>query len=170
MAPAISYARNGFTVSADLVRYMASAVSGQDNFLLNDPTWAIDFAPNGTLVQLGDTMYRERYADTLQRISDEGADAFYTGAIAETTIAALQAANGTMTMEDLANYTVALRTPAQISYRDYTITSCTAPSGGEVVLSIMKTLEGYNNVGKPNNINLTTHHIDEAMRFAYGEV
>ena len=34
--PAIDLARNGFVVSQDLVNYMASAIAGQSNFLVND--------------------------------------------------------------------------------------------------------------------------------------
>lgn len=70
--PAVKVARHGFLVTADLVRYMASATSGADNFLVNDPTWAIDFAPNGTLLGLGDTITRRRYADTLEAIAKRG--------------------------------------------------------------------------------------------------
>jgi gamma-glutamyltranspeptidase/glutathione hydrolase len=70
--PAVKVARHGFPVTADLVRYMASATSGVDNFLVNDPTWAIDFAPNGTLLGLGDTITRRRYADTLEAIAKRG--------------------------------------------------------------------------------------------------
>jgi gamma-glutamyltranspeptidase/glutathione hydrolase len=70
--PAVKVARKGFPVTADLVRYMASATSGVDNFLVNDPTWAIDFAPNGTLLGLGDTITRRRYADTLEAIAKRG--------------------------------------------------------------------------------------------------
>ena len=39
--PAVKVARYGFPVTADLVRYMASAVSGIENFLVTDPTWAV---------------------------------------------------------------------------------------------------------------------------------
>jgi gamma-glutamyltranspeptidase/glutathione hydrolase len=84
--PAINVAYNGFPVTQDAVRYMSSATpefEGSANFLTADPNWAIDFAPNGTLVGLGDTMTRKRYAATLQTIAKEGADAFYTGPIAE---------------------------------------------------------------------------------------
>jgi gamma-glutamyltranspeptidase/glutathione hydrolase len=31
-------------------------------FLVEDPQWAMDFAPNGTLVGVGDMMTRKRYA------------------------------------------------------------------------------------------------------------
>lgn len=70
--PAVKVARHGFRVTEDLVRYMASATAGIDNFLVNDPTWAIDFAPNGTLLKLNDTITRRRYADTLETIAKRG--------------------------------------------------------------------------------------------------
>ena len=99
-----------------------------------------------------------------------GPDAFYTGAIANATITALQAANGTMTLDDLKNYSVAIRKPAQITYRDFKLTACSAPSSGEVALSVMKTVEGYQGFGEEAMLNLSTHRLDEAIRFGYGEV
>lgn len=167
--PAINLARYGFTVTKDLVNQMKAATEGETDFLVEDPNWAIDFAPNGTRVQLGETMTRKRYADTLETISQYGADAFYTGAIANATIAALQAANGTMTLADLKNYSVAIRKPAQITYRDFRLTACSAPSSGEVALSVMKTVEGYQGFGEASLLNLSTHRLDEAIRFGYGE-
>ena len=87
MQGAIKTARYGFPVTADLVRYMASATAGQTiNFLVDDPNWAIDFAPNGTLLGLNDTIARQRYASTLETIAERGPDAFYTGPIAEAMI------------------------------------------------------------------------------------
>ncbi|KAI9724546.1 MAG: hypothetical protein M1812_000614 [Candelaria pacifica] len=168
--PAIQVARKGFSVTADLVRYMASATVGIDDFLTNNPTWALDFAPNGTRLGLGDTITRKRYADTLETIAQKGPDAFYTGAIARNTIKALQAANGTMNMMDLANYTVAIRPPSTISYRGWNLTSCSAPSSGEVALSALNILSGYENFFGAGTTNLSTHRLDEAIRFAYGEV
>lgn len=168
VTPAVNVARNGFTVTADLVRYMNS-VTPSNAFLTDNPTWAIDFAPHGYRVKLGETMTRKRYADTLETIANEGADAFYTGAIANATITALRKANGTMTLEDLANYKVAIRKPAQITYRGYKLSACSAPAGGVVALSALKIVEGYEGFGDPAQINLTTHRLDEAIRFAYGE-
>ncbi|CAD6593900.1 MAG: hypothetical protein ASARMPRED_008177 [Alectoria sarmentosa] len=169
MTPAISLARNGFTVTQDLVDYEIEAIGSGPNFLVEDPNFAIDFAPNGTLLGLNETITRQRYADTLETISNRGADAFYNGPIANATIQTLQAANGTMTLEDLKNYTVAIRKPAQITYRDYKLTACSAPSSGTVTLSVMKTIEGYSEIGEAATLNLSTHRLDEAIRFAYGE-
>lgn len=115
-------------------------------------------------------MTRRRYADTLEAISKRGADAFYSGPIANATIQALQRANGTMTLDDLKNYTVAIRKPASITYRDYRLTACSAPSSGEVALSVLKKIEGYPDIGSPAALNLSTHRLDEAIRFGYGEV
>ena len=166
--PAVKVARFGFTVNKDLVNYMAQATAGQFDFLTYDPTWAIDFAPNGTRVKLGDTITRKRYADTLETIGQFGADAFYTGAIANATINALRKQNGTMTLADLKNYTAAIRKPAAITYKGYKLQSCAAPAGGVVALAALKIFECYDN-GDPAKINLTTHHLDESMRWAYGE-
>ncbi|KAI9644411.1 hypothetical protein NHQ30_007768 [Ciborinia camelliae] len=165
--PAVKVARFGFNVTADLVRYMASATSSYD-FLTHDETWAIDFAPNGTRVQLGDLLTRKRLANTLEAIAEHGPDAFYKGRIAKATIAALQASNGTMALSDLKNYTIESRTPSNITYRGYKIHSGTAPSSGAVVCSVMKIIEGYD-MSSPSQLNFSTHYLDEGMRFAYGQ-
>lgn len=170
MRPAIKVARYGFPVTKDLVNQMDAAVKGIPNFLVKDPTWALDFAPNGTRLGLGDVITRKRYADTLEKIAEHGPDAFYTGAIARTTIAALKKANGTMTLEDLRRYKVAIRKPATIRYRDYKLTACSAPSSGIVTLSVMKIIEGFKDIGEEKTRNLSTHRLDEAIRFGYGEV
>lgn len=164
--PAVMVARNGFAVTEDLVYYMASATKDQYNFLINDPTWALDFAPNGTLLGLGDTITRRRYADTLEMIAKRGADAFYTGPIAQTFINTVRSNGGIMTMDDLQNYSVALREPSSISYRDYRITSGSAPSSGTVLASVMKIIEGYPDIGEAATVDLSTHLFGEAIRFA----
>lgn len=166
MQPAIDVARYGFEVTADTARYIASISNPE--FLSEDPSWAIDFAPNGTVVQLGQIMTRKRYADTLETISNEGAAAFYEGAIANATISALRASGGTMTLDDLRNYTIAIRDAVDINYRGYKATACSAPSGGEVALSILNIINGFDGFGDPAQINLTTHRLDEAFRWSYG--
>jgi len=165
--PAVDIARNGFRVSADLVRYMDFATANSSNFLVEDPDWAIDFAPDGKLVQLNDTIYRRRYANTLEKIAKQGADVFYTGAMAVETISTIQKDGGIMTLQDLESYEIISRPAAQITYRNYTLSSCGAPAGGSVSLAMLKTIEGYPDVGVPGTLNLSTHRFIEASRFAY---
>lgn len=167
MDPAIKLARFGFEVNEDIVKYMDSV--DPNDFLTEDPAWALDFAPNGTRVGLGETMTRKRYANTLETIAQEGPDAFYTGAIANATITALQAADGIMTLEDLANYEVEIRDPVSIDYRGHKLTSVNAPCSGVVALSALNILGGYEGFWEPSNVNQSTQRLNEALRFAYGQ-
>jgi gamma-glutamyltranspeptidase/glutathione hydrolase len=51
------------SVTEDTAYYMKDAMlwSGS-NFLTDDPNWAMDFAPNGTLLGVGDILTRKRLA------------------------------------------------------------------------------------------------------------
>jgi gamma-glutamyltranspeptidase/glutathione hydrolase len=165
--PSIKLARNGFKVTEDIVYYFKSATTGYD-FLTGDSTWAIDFAPNGTRLGLGDTLTRKRYANTLEEIAEHGPGVFYKGAIANATIQALKKANGTMTVRDLSNYTIANRDVTNITYRGFQIFGGSAPSSGAVVLSALKIAEGFD-LSSPSQLNLSTQYLDESIRFAYGQ-
>ena len=166
--PSVDLARNGFEVTSDLAAAMDSL--GSSSFLSTDSSWAMDFAPNGTRVGQGDTMTRKRYAGFLELIARDGPDAFYHSRTANTTIAAIRAANGIMTMDDLSGYTAIVRSPVEISYRDYRILSCGTPSSGIVTLHALKIMETYADMGDPSALNLNTHRVDQATRFAFGAV
>lgn len=175
MAPAIGLAREGFAVSADLAAAMRAASHDndflkRDKFLIKDPTWAIDFAPNGTKLGAGDKMTRKRYANTLETIASFGVDIFYEGTMADAMVAAVRGSNGSITLDDLRSYKVVSRTPVEIEYKGFHIASCGAPASGAVALSIIKTVEGYDDFGNREYLNLSAHRLDEAMRFGYGKV
>ena len=167
--PAIELAREGFPVSKDFAKAMdlVTEYTG-DDFLLKDPSWAEDFAPNGTRVGEGDIVTRKRYARTLEAIATGGPDVFYKGAQAEAMVRALRTRNGTITMEDMASYNVVSRTPASIEYKGFRVHACGAPASGAVALSVLKILEGYFDMEQSED--LSTHRMDEAIRFGYGKV
>lgn len=139
------------------------------DFLSKDPTWSEDFAPNGTRVGAGDVMTRKRYAHTLEAIAVGGPDVFYEGPLAKATIRALHKTNGSMTMEDLAKYEVVSKAPVKMDYKGFRLHGCGAPASGAVALSVMKVLEGYEDFGQSHTMNLSTHRLDEAIRFGYGK-
>lgn len=139
----------------------------QSEFLTKDPAWAQDFAPNGTRLGAGDLMIRKRYAKTLEAFAARGPDALYKGFPAKAMVQALRKSNGTMTMADLADYEVVSRTPVSIDYRGFKVHGCGAPASGAVVLSALKILEKYGDFGIDQD--LSTHRMDEAIRFAYGK-
>lgn len=175
MAPAIRLARDGFPVSEDLAWAMRAASHDNDflkknEFLTKDPTWAMDFAPNGTRLDAGDVMTRNRYAETLETIATHGADVFYNGVMANATVTAVRRKNGSMVMDDLQSYSIISRESVTIQYHDYQIVSCGAPASGAVALSILKTVEGYEDFESQGSLHMSTHRLDEAIRFGYGRV
>ncbi|KAL8817255.1 MAG: hypothetical protein Q9223_003878 [Gallowayella weberi] len=177
--PSVHIARTGFVISRDLYRAMGipathdrrrSPKIGMDNsFLTEDPAWAADFAPNGTRLGLGDVMKRQRYADTLEEIASSGVDSFYTGKLASQIARTVQRANGIMITDDLARYSVVARLPVEIDFHGHRVLACGEPASGAVTLSILKTIEGYQDFALPKNRNLSTHRLIEAMRFGYGK-
>ncbi|KAK4461621.1 hypothetical protein QBC42DRAFT_269733 [Cladorrhinum samala] len=162
--PAVGVARDGFRVNEDLVRYMKSATAS-DNFLVNDPTWAIDFAPNGTLLELGDLITRKRFANTLEKIANQGAEAFYQGEIAKSIITTIRNSNGTMTLSDLSSYSILTKPAISIKHGPFNLYSTPAPSSGSIMLSIISTFGQFLRSANPN---ITTHRLAESMKFAYG--
>lgn len=166
--PAIKLARDGFVITSDFSKAMDLVNRFYPfDFLSKDPAWAEDFAPNGTRVGAGDSITRKRYAHTLEAIATQGPDVFYDGPLANAIVQALQKSNGTMTMADLKEYEVVSRTPVEIRYQDFKLHACGAPASGAVVLSAMKVLEAYEDFGKDER--LSTHRMDEAIRFGYGK-
>lgn len=164
-------AEEGFTVTEDMMKYFKMAIDFRGhNFLVHDPTWAKDFAPNGTLVGVGDIMTRKRYAATLRTIADYGPDALYKGDIAKDVVDTIRSTGGNMTERDLLNYTIIRRDTSNISYRGYDLTSTTAPTSGAVSLSILKILERYEDFFQAGNEPLSTHRLNEAIRYGYGRV
>ncbi|KAK0389881.1 hypothetical protein NLU13_3454 [Sarocladium strictum] len=169
MAGAIHVARNGFRVNADMERLMHDAMNAYNyNFLVTVPDWAEDYAPNGTLVKQGDIMTRKRYADTLEKIANEGPDSFYRGEIAEAIINVLNRAKGIMTLQDLANYDIVSRNVTTTTYRNLTLHGIGSPAGGAVAFQLLKTMEQFPPETFSVNEPLADHRLVEAMRFAYG--
>ncbi|KAL8708919.1 MAG: hypothetical protein Q9220_006251 [cf. Caloplaca sp. 1 TL-2023] len=177
--PSVAIARNGFQVSGDLWKAMGLPKTHDrrrdgkpifdHSFLTDDRAWAADFAPNGTRVGLGDVMRRKRYANTLEEIALNGIDSFYHGKFAHQIVETIRGWGGIMTLEDIKAYTATSRKPLEIRFNGHRIFSCGVPASGAVTLSILKTLEGYDNFAKPENVNLSTHRVIEAMRFGYGK-
>ncbi|MGR3583806.1 MAG: gamma-glutamyltransferase, partial [Pseudooceanicola nanhaiensis] len=104
-ADAITLAEDGFTVSPRL----AALVAEDPERLQRFPETAAYFFPEGTAIAAGDRLTNPAYADTLRQIAARGADAFYTGPIAEDIVARVRGADGNpgvLSTLDLALYQV----------------------------------------------------------------
>ncbi|PWN52928.1 gamma-glutamyltranspeptidase [Violaceomyces palustris] len=162
--PAIDLNSKGFKVPNQL----ASGLNTKSYpYICTDPYFKEVYCPNGTAKAEGETIYRKRYARTLKTISEEGADAFYEGEIATNTVAMVQARGGILSLEDLKNYTVVYRSPNNITFGGSRVFAGVAPCSGNAVLSTLKTMSLFG--PEDAGLNLTTHRIVEATKFAYGE-
>ena len=134
--PAITLASEGFTVTAKMAGYLPQMA--QISRLDENPGAAEYFYPNGEPLQAGSTLRNPEYANTLQRVADEGPSAFYSGEIAEAMAQAAQAGpdRGTMTVEDIAGYTAVERDAICGSWRELNICSATPPSSGAMQIMV----------------------------------
>jgi gamma-glutamyltranspeptidase/glutathione hydrolase len=125
---------------------------------------------DGGPLREGDTLAQADLAATLSAIAEHGAEGFYRGPVAEKLVAAIQAAGGIMTLQDLAAYQPVIREPVHGSYRGYDIVSMPLPSSGGVVLvESLNILEGFamHDLGQGSPASL--HLLIEAMKRAYAD-
>ena len=113
-------------------------------------------------------MVQSDLADTLETIAREGPRAFYEGPIAEKIAAAVQAAGGVMTVDDIKDYRAIERTPVRGTYRGYDVVSMPPPSSGGVeLIEMLNILEGYDLAHDDETQAL--YLMIEAMKRAYAD-
>jgi len=167
LQPAIKLARDGIVVTTGL---SDSLIDSQNELKMWPSTVKVFFKPDGTPIAAGEVLKQPELAHTLQLIADKGVDGFYKGETAEKIAAAVQAAGGNMTVEDLANYKPVLRDPVHGTYRGYEIVSMPPPSSGGVhIIQILNILEGYPIGFLGHNSAATIHLMAEAMKYAYAD-
>jgi len=182
----ITLASDGFPIGGR----MAAAISSSASNLKRDAdATAYFFNDDGTPKALGTKLKNPAYAKTLTTLANEGANAFYTGPIAQAIVDKIgitTAANdgsaitpGVTTMADMANYVAKRRDPVCGTYRDYYVCSMSPPSsGGIAVVQALGILETFNlGLYKPSAIDIEggkpsvmgVHLVSEAERLAYAD-
>lgn len=188
--PGIRLANNGFAISGR----MAAAIAGSRNDLLRDSEAAAYFLnPDFSPKALGTTIRNPEYAASLQAIASGGANAFYTGAIAQSIVAKAGITSGgvgtpstaitpsLMTLADLANYRAIRRTPVCIDYRATRVCGMGPPSSGGIAvaqtLGMLETFDMASAANRPTLVNAEggkpsvqgVHLVAEAQRLAYAD-
>ncbi|EYD77296.1 Gamma-glutamyltranspeptidase [Rubellimicrobium mesophilum DSM 19309] len=166
--PATRLAEDGFTISPRLAGSLA-----QDEFLASDPrARATFFEADGTPKEAGTRLTNPAFAETLRRIAAEGADAFYTGGIAQDVVSTVtgHATNpGDMTLQDLEGYRVVEREPLCGEYRVYTVCGMGPPSSGAIaiqqILDVLGTIDMAGMEPGPEAV----HWFSEAGRLAFAD-
>src|SRR5262249_37955597 len=111
-------------------------------------------------------------ADSLEQIAQHGRDAFYKGSIAAKILDAMKKHNGTMTAEDLAEFSSEFVEPISTTYRDWTIYEIPPNGQGMAALEMLNVMETFPlgqkdwGFGSANAL----HAMIEAKKLAYTDL
>src|SRR6188472_1640862 len=113
--PAVGLAEGGFPLSASLAGSLNRELQGS---MARFPASVAAYGkPGGGTWAAGDQLVLPDLARTLRAIADDGANAFYTGWIADRIAADMQANGGLISKADLAGYQAKERQPVRGTYR-----------------------------------------------------
>ena len=166
LEPAIKLARDGIEVTYDLAADLA-----RSQRLKNNPASLRKFyKPDGSNYEVGELWKQPDLAWTLSEIAEHGVEAFYSGSVAKKIVADMEAHNGLITMQDLADYQIVEREPVRGSFRGYEIAAMPAPSsGGTHVIQMLNILENFPLAKMGPESADSLHIMAEAMKFSYAD-
>jgi gamma-glutamyltranspeptidase/glutathione hydrolase len=165
MAPAVELASKGFPLSYAL----AEGLKGSRSLAASPESKRI-FQKGGAFYQVGETLVQPELAQTLERISKNGAGEFYEGETAKRFAEEMSKHGGLISQSDLRNYKAIERTPLTGTYKNYTIiTSPPSSSGGIALLEMLGILDGTGYEKGGAGSASAIHYEAEAMRRAYAD-
>jgi gamma-glutamyltranspeptidase/glutathione hydrolase len=176
LRPAIQVARDGFVVDQT---FFDQTQQNLDYFDDVPSTQALYLDPDGTPRDVGTVLRNPDLAGTYERIAHLGAKGFYSGAVADAMVEAVQhpptAADanhtwrpGMMTARDVKAYVAPERQPTRVGYRGLDVYSMGPPSsGGSTVGEALNILEGFE--PDPADRTQALHDYLEASRFSFAD-
>ncbi|KAF9947717.1 hypothetical protein BGZ72_010347 [Mortierella alpina] len=164
-APSVKMAREGWAIGPEL----AKRLQIYKVLMESEPDWSAVFAPNGTVLREGQWIKREALASTLETIGLQGADAFYTGPIAQNMVNHIQTNGGILTMNDMKSYKPLIKEPMVGYYQGRKVYTTPAPTSGPILISLLNILERYDLGREKANANVEAHRLVEAMKFGYAQ-
>ncbi|MEP6703993.1 MAG: gamma-glutamyltransferase [Acidobacteriota bacterium] len=164
--PARLLAENGYVLTDRLAKLLIA----YKKYLAKYPESNRIFLNSGTYFKEGDTFRQPDLAQTLGRISRNGAQEFYSGKTAQLIAADMKANGGLITLDDLKSYRPKERIPLRGSYRGNEIITMPPPSsGGIVLLQILNMLESYDVKALGYNSAAKYHLLAETMRRSFAD-
>ena len=170
-APAIAFAEDGWVIRPHVSAMftMNEAAYGRAGYAAK-----LAFTADGTRLymrdgapkRVGDPVRNPDLAATLRIIATEGAETFFTGAIAARIVADMRANHGLLSAADLAGFRVREHTPLEITYRGRRIAVPPPPAGGIVVVEMLRILECFDLVALGHNSPAYIRVVAEAMKIA----
>ena len=166
-APAIFYAENGFAVQ-ELISTDWRAASRAK--LKNDPESRRVFLVHDEAPQMGEVFRNLDLAKALRLLADGGPRAFYTGEIAKAILATSRELGGTMTAEDLQDFSAEWVEPISITYRGWKVYELPPNGQGMAVLEMLNILEQFSPAKAGPLSGEELHKRIEAMKLAYADL
>ncbi len=165
--PAIELAEGGFIVSPRLAGYLP--MMAKRSLLAKNPGVRDYFYPEGIPLSEGTRLKNPAYAATLKRIALEGPKAFYTGEIAASMVEAARQLphSGSLSLDDLANYSVKVRPVICGPFRDLNLCTTAPPSSGAAQIMVTS-LYGHLNPQDASSDDRIAAFVD-AQRLAYAD-
>jgi gamma-glutamyltranspeptidase/glutathione hydrolase len=164
--PAVELAEKGFVLSDALARSLNREVAGP---MAKYPASVAAYGkPDGSQWQAGDRLVLPDLGRTLRAIATKGANAFYTGWIADSIASAMSQNGGLISKHDLAQYQAKVRAPVRGKYRGFDLITMPPPSsGGVAMIEMLNILETFDlpKLGPLSSQSL--HYEIEAMRRGY---
>ena len=164
--PAIFYADHGVTVADMIHDYWAASERG----LQENAESRRVFLPEGQVPAVGQVFMNPDLANTLRIVADRGEDAFYKGPIAQAILKTSQENGGTMTADDLAQYSAEWVEPVSTTYRDWTVYELPPNGDGMAALEMLNILEQFQPDPAGPHSPGELHNRIEAMKLAYADV
>jgi len=163
LAPAISYAEEGFPVTQFIANLWQENVESRQDFAGVKEV----YMPGGAAPKTGDVFKNPNLANTYKKIAAGGRDAFYKGDIAKSIDAYMAEHGGFLTYEDLAKHTSEWVTPQKTNYRGYDVYELPPNGQGIIALQMLNILEGYDLRSMGYGTKEYLHTLIEAKKVAY---
>ncbi|HEY4903881.1 MAG TPA: gamma-glutamyltransferase [Candidatus Sulfotelmatobacter sp.] len=164
--PAIFYADHGYPVPELIHDYWKAALPR----LMENPESQRVFLPDGKVPETGQIFRNPEMAQALTRIANEGESTFYKGAIAQAILKTSADIGGTMSADDLTQYSAEWVEPISTRYRDWTVYELPPNGDGMAALEMLNIMEQFQPApGGPHNAS-ELHTRIEAMKLAYADV
>tara|TARA_B100000700_G_scaffold330681_2_gene458288 strand:- start:1180 stop:2961 length:1782 start_codon:yes stop_codon:yes gene_type:complete len=175
MEPAIQYAKEGYDVYWLLSLVIATNMEQLQKFPGSKEIFLPDgfppkYIPDPSSADHSATRLKQKdLGDLLEKISKEGADAFYKGDVAAAIEEDMKQNNGLITMEDLAEFKAEVKVPVKTTFRDFEIYAPSAPNGGWTNLQTLNILENFDLKSMGHNSSEYLHTFIEGARHAFAD-
>jgi len=168
LAAAIRTAQDGFPVPEWDAMYWTL----ETDLLRTDDAATSLYLPGDHAPKVGEVFRNPDLATSLGQIAERGRDAFYKGEISKKILDAMKRHNGTMTEQDLAQYSSEWVEPISTTYRDWTVYEMPPNGQGMAVLEMLNIMETFPLGQKDSGFGSTKalHAMIEAKKLAYADV